>query len=244
MVLELQRADRVSNSLDGILVAVGEVVHRVDAPRVPGAEVMSVQNPVEHRIAHVDVRVVHVDFRTENARSVLKHAVLHLLEEREVLLDGTVPVGGLDAGGRQRAPRLPDLVGRLMVHVGLPRVNQFQRPLVKLLKVVRREAERVPAEPEPLDVAHDGLDVLRLLLGRIRVVETQVALAAELLGQPEVQADRLRVPDVKVAVGLRGKAGVHFLDDAVLQIVHDDLFDEMWAFAGLSLHRSENAPLY
>ncbi len=50
------------------------------------------------------------------------------------------------------------------------------------------------------------------------------------------------VPDVKVAVGFRGKTGMHFFDDAVLQIVDDDLFNKMRAFTGLSLHRSENAP--
>ena len=62
-----------------------------------------------------------------------------------------------------------------------------------------------------------------LFLGRVGVVEAQVALAAELVGEAEVQADGLGVADVQVAVGLGRKAGV----DAspyllVRQVVEDD----------------------
>ena len=45
-----------------------------------------------------------------------------------------------------------------------------------------------------------------LLLLRVRVVEAQMADAAVLAGEPEIQADALRVPDVQVAVGLGRKA--------------------------------------
>src|SRR4029434_4121749 len=45
------------------------------------------------------------------------------------------------------------------------------------------------------------------LLRRIGVVEAQVAAATQLGGQPEVEADRLGVADVQVAVGLRREPG-------------------------------------
>ena len=63
-----------------------------------------------------------------------------------------------------------------------------------------------PVEAEPAHVALDGVDVLLLLLGRIGVVEAQVAAAAELLRDAEVEADRLGVADVQIAVGLGRKA--------------------------------------
>ena len=48
-----------------------------------------------------------------------------------------------------------------------------------------------------------------LFLARVGVVEAQVAQAAELLGDAEVQADRLGVADVQIAVRLGREAGVH-----------------------------------
>ena len=64
-----------------------------------------------------------------------------------------------------------------------------------------------PVEAEPGDVFLDRLDELDLLLGRVGVVEAQVAAAAEILGDTKTNADRLGVADVQVAIGLRWKSG-------------------------------------
>ncbi len=66
------------------------------------------------------------------------------------------------------------------------------------------------------------------LLG-IGVVEAQVGLAAELVGESEIDADGLGVADVEVAVGLGRKAG---LDDGVAvlfgaDILGDDVAEEV-----------------
>ena len=62
----------------------------------------------------------------------------------------------------------------------------------------------------------------------VGVVEAQVALAAELGGQAEVQADGLGVADVQVAVRLGRKARVHAPAVLVgLQVLEDDVADEM-----------------
>ena len=53
----------------------------------------------------------------------------------------------------------------------------------------------------------DAVDVLLLFLRRVGVVEAQVADAAIIARQAEVQADRLSVADVQVAVGLGREAG-------------------------------------
>jgi hypothetical protein len=70
------------------------------------------------------------------------------------------------------------------------------------LRVVGR---RGPAQP----VHHlaDGVDVFLLFLLGVGVVEAQVAHAAVVLRQAEVQPDALGVADVQVAVGLGRKAG-------------------------------------
>jgi hypothetical protein len=64
-----------------------------------------------------------------------------------------------------------------------------------------------PVEAEPADVGLDCVDVLLLLLDWIGVVEAQVAAATELGGDAEVQADRLGMADMQVAVRLGRETG-------------------------------------
>ena len=54
--------------------------------------------------------------------------------------------------------------------------------------------------------------------------------AAEVLGQAEVQADRLGVADVQIAVGLRREAGDHADVAAVVEIFVDQVADEVGRF--------------
>ena len=69
--------------------------------------------------------------------------------------------------------------------------------VVELLEVVGRVVEvLLPVEAEPVDVTLDRVGVLLLLLRGVRVVEAEVAAAAVLEGEAEVEADRLRVADV------------------------------------------------
>jgi hypothetical protein len=52
----------VGNAFQRIADAVGEVVHRVDAPLVAGLMMFGKLNAVQHRIAHHDKRRRHIDF--------------------------------------------------------------------------------------------------------------------------------------------------------------------------------------
>src|SRR5581483_2959765 len=90
---------------------------------------------------------------------------------------------------------------------------------------------------QPLDVGADRVDVLDLLLLGVGVVEAEVAAAAVLLGDPEVEADRLGVADVEVAVGLGGEPRQDLA--AVLpgpEVLLDDVADEVGAH-GRKLYR-------
>jgi hypothetical protein len=88
VVLELQRAERVGDALDRVALAVGPVVHRVDAPLVAGAVVRRVQDAVHHRVAHVHVGRGHVDLRPQHARAVGNSPARMRREQVEVLLGG------------------------------------------------------------------------------------------------------------------------------------------------------------
>jgi hypothetical protein len=86
-----------------------------------------------------------------------------------------------------------------------------------------------PVEAQPTDILHDGLDVFPLFLDRVRVVEAQIAVAAEGERDAEVQADRLGMADVQVAVGLRREPRDHGLVTARLQVRAHDVADEVRA---------------
>ena len=106
----------------------------------------------------------------------------------------------------ERAAVLADLVGRQGVDVGHALADQLLGELVELLEVVGGVVHAVaPVEAEPAHVVLDRVDVLDVFLDRVGVVEAQVAAAAELRGDAEVEADRLGVADVQVAVRLGRK---------------------------------------
>ena len=85
--------------------------------------------------------------------------------------------------GSVRVPRVAAISSwRLVVDIGLAGADQMLGPVVELLEIVRGVIEMLaPIEAEPAHVALDGVDVFLLFLGRIGVVEAQMAAAAELL---------------------------------------------------------------
>ncbi len=206
VILELERAQRVRDLLDGVRDRMGVVVGRIDRPRVAGAVVRDAPHPVEHRVAHVDVRRRHVDLGAQHQRPVLELAGAHPREQVEVLGHRAIAVRAVLARLGERAAILADLVGRQAVDVGQAGPDQVLGVAVERLEVVGGVEQAGPVEPEPLHVGLDRVDVLDVFLGRVGVVEAQVAAAAELAGDAEVQADRLGVADVQVPVRLRRKA--------------------------------------
>jgi len=69
---------------------------------------------------------------------------------------------------------------------------------------------RAPVEAQPLHGVADRIYVFLLFLFRVGVVEAQVAGATVVQREAEIQADRLGMAEVQVAVGFRRKAGADF----------------------------------
>ncbi len=228
VVLEFQGADRMGDVLDRVRLAVGEIVARIDAPGIAGARVRRVQDAVEHRIAQIDVARGHVDLGAEHARAVGEFARFHAAEEVEVLLDAALAERAVPAGLGQRAAARPHLLLRLVVDIGLADADQVLGPFVEPVEIIRRVIEMLaPVEAEPAHVALDGVDIFLLLLGRVGVVEAQIAAAAELFREAEIEADRFGVADMEIAVGLGREAGDHGLAAPGVEIGLDDVADEI-----------------
>ena len=230
MVLEFEGTERMRDALDGVGLAVGEIVARIDAPARAGARMRRVQDAVEHRIAQIDVARGHVDLGTEHARAVRKLARAHAAEQVEVLLDAAVAERAVGPRLGQGAAGETHLLLRLVVDIGLAGADQVLGPRIELLEIVGGVIEVLaPIEAEPAHVALDGVDIFLRLLGRVGVVVAQVAVAAELLRHAEIEADRLGMADMEIAVRLRRKAGDHAFVPARGQVRANDVADEILA---------------
>lgn len=204
MVFEFQGADRMGDALDGVRLTVGEVVARVDAPLVAGLVVMRMADAVQDRVAQVHVRRTHVDLRPQRTGAVGELTGLHAGEQVEVLLHRTVTVRAVAARLGEGAA-YSRISSTEVADERLAGLDQLDGPGMQLVEIVGGIADLAgPLEAQPLDVGLDGIDVLLVFLGRVGVIEAQMAIASEFLGQAEVQADRLGVADVQVTVGLRG----------------------------------------
>jgi hypothetical protein len=161
-------------------------------------------------------------------RAVRELAGPHPREQIEVLLDRSIAVRAVPARLGQRAAIGANLVGAEAVDVRLAGLDQVDGELIEPLEVIRRVELGRPLEAEPLDVFLDRVDVLDVFLRRVGVVEPQVARAAALERDAEIQADRLGVADMEVTVRFRWEARRYAA--VVLpgrKIVVDDRTDEI-----------------
>src|SRR5207302_9128572 len=106
---------------------------------------------------------------------------------------------------------------------------ELDGPFIEWFEIIGGVVQALaPVEAEPADIVHNGIDVLAFLLGGVGVIEAEIAQAAVLLREAEVEANRLGMPDVKIAVRLRRKARVNAAAEAPrLVVLLDALFDEV-----------------
>ncbi len=73
----------------------------------------------------------------------------------------------------------------------------------------------------------NGIYVLLLFHFWIGIVKAQVGAAAELVSKSEIQADRLGMPNMKVAVRLRWKACLNVAKLPGLEVFSDPVAEEI-----------------
>ena len=225
MRLKFQRAQRVRNALERVLNRVSKVVHRIDAPLVALAVMVHVADAVDDRVAHVEVAGGKVNLCAQRLGPLRELAVFHALKKIEVFFDRTVAVRR-DRGLSDVAAILAELLRRQIADIGKSLFDQLDGIFVVLFKIIRAIEEPVsPVKAQPVDILLDGVDILGVLLGRVRVVHTQIAQTAELFRRAEIDGQRLAVTDVQISVRLRREARMD-LQPFKLTAGRDVFFDE------------------
>ena len=228
---ELQGADAVGDAFEIVALSVGKVIHRIGIPLRSCAMMRGMDDAIHDRIAEMHIGVGHIEFGTEHHRAFHGFGGIHLVEEFQVLLDGTVAIGRRRSGCCRRTLLLCDFFRGLLVDIGIALFDHPYGKVPQLLEVVAGIIDIPPVEAEPLDIVENILHVFVVFLRRVGIVETEVAHATVFLGDAEVHADGFGVSDVQVSVGFRWEPGLYA--SAVLslgEILFYELFYEAEAF--------------
>ena len=113
------------------------VIHRIDAPLVACAMMMSVDDTVKERVTEKHVRMSHVDLRTEHLLSVSIFSCLHLAEKLEVLLYAAVAVRALGSGNLNCSTSGTDLLLCLVINICETLPDELLCPLIELVEIAR-----------------------------------------------------------------------------------------------------------
>ena len=142
-------------------------------------------------------------------------AALHFTKARQVFCRGAAAKGAVHAGFAEVTAAEAHLLGRLFVDIGVAGFDQVLGRAVHEVEVVAGlvrfvVARLAPVKAQPLHRFDDAVDVLGVFFFRVGVVKAQVAHAAIVACQAEVDADAFGVANVQVAVGLGREAGADF----------------------------------
>src|SRR5262245_35865292 len=197
---------------DGVGLAMREIVGRVYAPLRAGARVRRVQDAIQDGVAQVHVAGSKVDLRSQHTGTVGKLAGAHIAKQAEIRFHRAVAMRRRAAWFGQRAAHRPHFVGRRVVDIGEAGANEVLGPVVQRLEIVRRMVQVLaPVEAKPVHVSLDSVDIFLLLLHRVGIVEAKVAAAAIFGRKSEIQADRLCVAEMQIAVRFWWKASNYAL---------------------------------
>jgi len=229
MIDEFHRTQRMGDRLECIREAMRIVVHRIDAPGVPGTVVVTLLDAIQDRVAQSQHRGGHVDLGTQDPASLVELTGAHGTKELEILPCTAIAKRTLAARLGQRSLVRANLGSAPVVDESLSLADQVDREFKEPLEIVRGEIKMLfPIETQPPHIGLDRLHVFDVLGRGIRVVEAKVATTArEFVGKTKVQGDRHGVPDVEIAIGLRRESRDHVIVLARSQVLDHDRSDEI-----------------
>ena len=193
-------------TLEIVALAMSEVVHGVGVPLVACADMWNVKNTINQWVAEQHVGVSHVDLGAQNKCPWFALSAVHELEEFQILLNRTITEWAVGTGTRGGSLLLSNDLCALLVNIGTALLDQPNGKIPKFLEIVAGIVDVCPLESQPLDIVLNTLDIFRIFLDGVCVVETEVTDAAVFLGQTEVDGDGLGVAYMQVTVGLGWEA--------------------------------------
>ena len=210
VIFKLNRAKRMSDSLKRVLNGVRKIVHGINAPFVPLAVVMHVQNPVNNWVAHVHIGRAHVDFCAKRVRSVFKLTVFHAAEKLQIFLNAAVSVGAFRARLGQRSAVLRHFLLRKVADerfaVLYKLLSEFIA-FVKIIAAVENAAAWVGAQPA--QIGFNRFNKLIVLFNGVRIVIAQIKKSVVFFRREIINPNRLGAADVQIPVRLGRKTRVH-----------------------------------
>ena len=208
MHLKLQRTNRVSHSLEIVGLSMGKVVHGIYVPFRTRAMVRVFDDTIHDGVSEMHVGRSHVDFGPQHETPLFKFAFVHTLKQVEILFNTTVAIRALDTRLRGSTLLAGNLLRRLFIDIGFSLLNHANGQIPQFGEIVRGIIEAVaPVKTQPVNILHDGVDILDIFLHRIGVVETQVTRSAKFLGNTEVNANSFGMTDVQITVGFGRETG-------------------------------------
>ena len=90
VILKLQGAQAVRDLFDRIRLPMGKVIGRINIPGVTGARVMRAANSIQRWVAHIDIRVRHVDLGPQDVLALGKVPSPHAGKQIQRLLSRAV----------------------------------------------------------------------------------------------------------------------------------------------------------
>ena len=193
----------------------GEGIHRINAPRVTRVVVCCAADAVNGGVAHIDIGRGHINFRAEHRCTICEIASAHVTKPRQVVRCTARAEGTIHTGFTKVATVDAHLFCALFIDIRMTCFNQTFSGRIHEIKVIARLvlvqcAVCFPRKPEPMHGIQNGIDVFGIFFFWIGVVKAQVANAAIVTSQSEIDANAFGMSYVQVAVGLWRKTGANF----------------------------------
>ena len=223
----------MGNPFFGIGKRMSKVIHRVNAPFVPGAVMMGLHDPINDRVPHIEIGGSHINFGTQNEGAVVEFPGGHPGKKIFGFLNRPVAEGAFPARFGQGSPVFTNLIRGQFVHIGQAFINEFQGAFVDIIKIIRSVIYMIPMESEPADIFQNGIHILGVFFGGVGVVQAQVAASVVTLGDRKVNADGLGVANVQIPVRFRRKTGLYSVVYSFGQILINGIQNKVGGFGGL-----------
>ena len=174
-----------------------KVVSWIDDPVITRLVMSDPPDSIERWVSQINIGRSHVDFGAQNPRAILKLAPLHRHKQCPILADFSTTIRAVFARLSQRTAIFAGLLCTQITDIRLALIDEMQRPVVKLSKVIRCEPDvTAPLISQPLYIGLNRIDEDLAFLLRIGVIKPKVARTTVLLGQTKVYRDGLRMTDV------------------------------------------------